>query len=109
MVSPKELEDKRVNDYNAKLIEETIDAALLEDYKNDSYHKVVINEVIPASLCRTIAEKYHSFGWSYVYYSVNNDNTETTLFILSEKEETKFENTNNYVKVWKGFRNQVFL
>ena len=104
MVSPKELEDKRINDYNLKLVEETIDAALLEDYKNTSFHKVIIKDDLPDSLCKEIAEKYQRYGWAFVYYSVNKDNAESTLFVLSEKEEPNFEN-DNYKKVWKGFRN----
>ncbi len=104
MVSPKELEDKRANDYNLKLVEETIDAALLEDYKNTSFHKIIIKQNLPASVCQEIAEKYQRYGWAFVYYSNNSEDTETTLFILSEKEESNFENE-NYKKVWKGFRN----
>ncbi len=104
MVTPKQLDDKRASEYNKQLIEETIDAALLDDYKNESYHKVLIKKAIVSSVCKEIAEKYHSFGWNYVYYSKNNAVTGSTLFVFSQNEEPEY-NTQDYEKIWKGFRN----
>ncbi len=104
MVSPKELENKRANEYDMKLVEEMIDSALLEDYKNTSYHKVVINDKIPEVVCTKIAEKYKGYGWYYVYFAIDMPETDKTLFIFSTKEELEFENE-IYHKIWKGFEN----
>ena len=104
MVTPKELENKRANEYDMKLLEETIDATLLDDYKTTSYHKVIIKDQIPKEVCQKIAELYMRQGWYYVYYASNNPDIDTTLFVFSTKAEEEFEN-DNYVKVWKGFEN----
>ncbi|MBR4314164.1 MAG: hypothetical protein IKP66_04565 [Lachnospiraceae bacterium] len=103
MVTPKDLENKIVNEYDTDLLEETIDAKLMEDYKNHGYHKVLIDDEVPIEVSRKIIDMYISHGWNYGYIGIEPTESGKTLYILSLKEEPKFENS-KYEKKSHGFK-----
>lgn len=103
MVTPKDLENKIVNEYNMELLEETIDAKLMEDYQNHSYHKVLIDDKVPLEVSRKIVDMYVAHGWNYGYIGIEPTESGKTLYVLSLKEEAKFENA-KYEKRSHGFK-----
>ena len=103
MVTPKDIENKIINEYDMKLLEETIDAKLMDDYKNTGYHKVLIDDDVPIEVSRAIADKYVSYGWKYVYIGLEPTKSGKTLYIFSLKLEPTFENA-RYDKRSHGFK-----
>lgn len=102
MVTPAVLEKKRANDYDIKVLEEVIDKALLEDYKNHGVHKVVVNDDVPKEVAVKLAKSYVEHGWKYVYVGYEDvpGANKVTVFIFSMEAEPAYS---DYEKVDNGF------
>ena len=102
MLTPKDIRDTEIKQYDFDKLEKDIDESIKRYHGIYEWEEAILDKEYPLSVRNEIGKRYMENGWKYVYHQTSSENGERpdlTNFVFSEVPVKHLEDNTRYVKV----------